>query len=93
MAEFKKVQHPTETSSLTEVNQTVQGASHPIAQNFVDKVIQKAVSNKLRMKVTDPRDFMEGRDGLAFGTIQHGFSLNRINNSSLLNRRRKNNPN
>ncbi len=92
MAEFKKVQHPTETSSLTKVNQTVQGASHPIAQKFVDKVIQKAISNKLRKKVTDPRDFEEGRDGLAFGTIDQRFRLNTTNNSSLLNRRRKKNP-
>tara|TARA_R100000773_G_C4210690_1_gene110335 strand:- start:13 stop:297 length:285 start_codon:yes stop_codon:yes gene_type:complete len=59
MASFNPVQQPTETPKLTNLNQTIQGAEHPIAKQFVENVIKTAMRNiKLRQ---DRQRFREQR--------------------------------
>ena len=61
MASFNPVQKPKETE-LTGVNHTPQGASHPIAKEFVGKVFHNAIGNILQ------KQFRQRRAGF---TLQH----------------------
>ena len=68
MASFNPVQKPKETE-LTGVNHTPQGASHPIAKEFVGKVFHNAIGNILQKQLEErQRRFRQRRAGF---TLQH----------------------
>lgn len=67
MASFILVQRPTETPNLTNVNQTIQGAEHPIATQFVENVIQAA---KMKIRNENIR-----QDTLRFRQQREEFTL------------------
>jgi len=83
MASFNPVQRPTETPTLTNVNQTIQGAEHPIATQFVGNVIQTAM-RKLIATNKIIQNTQLRQDQQRFRQQRAGFTLQPTTLNSLL---------